>query len=331
MDMDNLAPAPDIDTFDPKGQDRGDMIDAPVVEPVVEDKVEDIFEDKKVEPEEPKAEDEPEEDEPEVKDEKPREKDGKFAAKEPKIPKSRFDEQMAKERDAREAAERRAEEAERKLNESAQKQVQTQQTADLEAKLETLETKYSELMLDGDTAAATAIRKEIRQLDRAIARAESESVAVQRTSQALEAQRVDSAVARLEADHAPLNQDSESYDPDLVELVLSKQRTLIEQQGLAPSVALTKAATVVMDRFGKQPESVAETKGLGAQQVADRKKDQIKKNLDTAAKQPASMRDAGMDSDKGGTELTPDVKAMTQEEFAALPKSTLTKLRGDYA
>lgn len=324
MEPDNLSNGPDIDSFTTEGVDRGDSVVAPAAQPVVEDKVTDIFE--KTDPVEPEQEPEQSAEEGE---EKPRAKDGKFVAK--GIPKERFDEAVGKEREAREAAERRANELERKLNATAQQQVQTQQIEALETQLEGLETKYSELMLDGDTAAATAIRKEIRQLDRAIARAESETVATQRTSQALEAQRVDTAIARLEADHAPLNPDSDSYDPDLVELVLSKQRTLIQSEGLAPSAALTAAASAVMARFGKQPDPVVETKGLGAQQVADRKQAQIKKNLETAAKQPANMRDAGLDSDKGGVDGLPDVSNMSQEEFAALPKSTLAKLRGDYA
>jgi len=332
MDMDNLAPAPDIDNFDAKGMDRGDsLVVEPVNDPVNEDKVEDIFDDKSKVDEADKDTpvDEPKEDESKVEDEKPRAKDGKFAPK--GIPKERFDEAVGKEREAREAAERRANELERKLNATAQQQVQTQQIEHLETQLETLETKYSELMLDGDTAAATAVRKEIRQLDRAIARAESETVATQRTTQALEAQRVDTAIARLEADHALLNPDSESYDPDLVELVLSKQRTLIQSEGMAPSVALTKAATSVMGKFGKAPEPVEEPKGLAAsKQAEERKAAQVKKNLDTASKQPASLKDAGVDSDKMGASNTPDFSKMTQEEFRALPASTIAKARGDF-
>ena len=138
------------------------------------------------------------------------------------------------------------------------------------------------------------------------------------------------AIARLEADHAPLNPDSESYDPDLVELVLSKQRAMIQGEGLAPSAALSAAAKAVMARFGKAPEPVAEQKGLSAQQLADRKQEQVKKNLNTASRQPASMKGAGLDSDKGGAALTPDINSMTQEEFRALPASTLAKLRGDF-
>ena len=71
----------------------------------------------------PKAEEPPKADEPRVED-PPRDEGGKFAKKERqadldtevRIPKSRFDEQVAKERDRAEAAERRAAELEARLS-----------------------------------------------------------------------------------------------------------------------------------------------------------------------------------------------------------------------
>jgi hypothetical protein len=57
--------------------------------------------------------------------------------------------------------------------------------------------------------------------------------------------------------------------------------------------------------------------------------DQVKKNLDTQARQPASMRDVGMDSDKAGVKGDIDVSKLSADEFAALPESTKAKLRGD--
>jgi hypothetical protein len=321
MDMDNLAPAPDIEAFDPKGLDRGDAVEPVVV--VVEPEVE------LETPQEPEVEEieAPEVEEP---DETPRDEKGKFVAKEPKIPKSRFDEQMQVEREAREAAERRAAALEQQLATQQRNQTQNVQIAEIEASIEAMETKHAELLLDGDTAGAAKVMKDIRMSERYIARAESDAISTQRTTQALEAQRVDVSVARLEANYPSLNPDSEAYDGDLVELVLSKQRSLITQEGLTPSAALTLAATTVMKRFGGPVEPVVEGKGLGAQQLADRKQAQIKKNLDTAAKQPASMKDAGLDSDKAGAKAMPDINGMTQDEFAALPASTLAKMRGDW-
>lgn len=323
VDMDNLdllPPAPDIDSFDPKEGDRGDMIVADEPEDEVVVPKEDVVEEEVI------AEDEP--DEEEVVEDKPRDKDGKFAAK--GIPKARFDEAVGKEREAREAAERRAEAAERQLQASEQQRAQNVQLSELEDKITELEQKADELLLDGNVAEASKLRKEIRITERQIARAEANAVSSQSTAMALESERFDVAVMRLEADHPVLNPKSDAYDSDLVELVLSKQRTLMAQEGMSPSQALAFAADKVMERFGTPTTAAEDKEGLAAAKVADRKTAQIKKNLDTLKKQPSSMKDAGIDSDKAGqTTQLPDVKSMTQEEFNALPKSTLAKLRGD--
>lgn len=325
MDPENIEPVADIDNLDLSKMDRGDAIPEPTEPVEPEPKEPEPVE--LVEPEEEPEPVEPEED-PE---EQPRDEKGKFTGK--GIPKARFDEAVGKEREAREAAERRAAELERQLNASTQQQAQSTAVAELEASIEALEAKHAELLLDGDTAGAAKVMKDIRMSERQIARAESEAIVNQRTSQALESQRVNTAVARLEADYAPLNPDSEAYDGDLVELVLSKQRTLIQQQGMAPSEALTLAASTVMKRFGTQTTPVEpDEKGLAAaKQLADRKADQVKKNLATAGKQPPSMKDSGLDSDKAGqTGKLPNVSQMTTEEFNALPESTKAKLRGDF-
>ena len=339
MDMDNLGSAPDIENFDASKMDRGDSIVAP--EPPVEDKpddkVEDIFEGKEegAEAAEEAAEEGEkgevaEEEEAAESDEKPRDEKGRFKA-EAKIPKSRFDEAVGKEREAREAAERRAAELERQLKAGEQQAVRTQEIEKIEADIAALEEKHADLLLDGNAKEAAAVMKEIRMAERQIARAEADTLANQRITQTLEAQRFDTVVARIEADHPQFNPESESYDADLVELVLTKQQSLMRSQGLSPSAAMEKAAKDVSERFLKQPEPVEEPKGLGKQAAADRKAEQLKKNLDTAKKQPASMKESGIDSDKAGQTSTIDVMSMTQDEFAALPASTLAKLRGDFA
>jgi hypothetical protein len=323
MDIDNIQPTPDLETLDLAAMDRGDSI-VPVEEPKTEPVEEPV--EPTEEPTEPSEELEPEEPE----EEQPRDEKGKFTGK--GIPKARFDEAVGKERDAREAAERRAAELERQLAQASRQQEQSTAVAELEASIEALESKHAELLLDGDTAGAAKVMKDIRMSERQIARAESEAMVTQRTSQALESQRVNASIARLEADYAPLNPDSEVYDADLVELVLTKQRTLIQQQGYSPSDALTEAANTVMKRFGTAPQEPADEKGLAAaKQTADRKAEQVKKNLATAAKQPGSLKDSGMDSDKAGqTGTLPNVSQMTEEEFKALPESTKAKLRGDF-
>ena len=336
IDMDNLGAAPDIDKFDASAMDRGDNIVAAEVppEPVVDDKVEDIFKDDKVDEkvEDPKVEDEKFEDpkvEDEATDDKARGKDGKFEAK---IPKSRFDEAVGKERDAREAAERRAAELERQLKAGEQAAVRTVEIEKVEAEIAAMEEKHAELITDGKAKEAAAVMKEIRMAERQIARAEADAAADVRITRTMEKQKFDTVVARVEADYPEFNPDSESYDSDLVELVLTKQNSLIRSQGLSPSIAMDMAAKDVAARFLTKAEAKAdEVKGLAKANAAeDRKQEQVKKNLDTQKRQPASLKESGIDSDKLGKTSEMDMSTMTADEINALPEATRARLRGDY-
>lgn len=332
LDMDNLGAAPDIDKFDASAMDRGDSIVAPEVktEPVVDDKVEDIFEEKKDEPvdepsDEPKGDDKVED---EATDEKPRGKDGKFEAK---IPKSRFDEAVGKERDAREAAERRAAELERQLKAGEQAAIRTVEIEKVEADIAAMEEKHAELITDGKAKEAAAVMKEIRMAERQIARAEADAAADVRITRTMEKQKFDTVVARIEADNPEFNPESESYDSDLVELVLTKQSNLIRTQGLTPSAAMDMAAKDVAARFLTKAEAKEEAKGLSKANAAEsRKQEQVKKNLDTQQRQPASLKESGIDSDKLGKTSEMDMSTMTADEINALPEATKARLRGDF-
>jgi hypothetical protein len=66
--------------------------------------------------------------------------------------------------------------------------------------------------------------------------------------------------------------------------------------------------------------------GLGAAAAGH---DQVSKNLATDKAQPASLHNAGLDSDKAGINGKVDITKLTADEYAALPESTKAKLRGD--
>lgn len=133
-------------------------------------------------------------------------------------------------------------------------------------------------------------------------------------------------MAKLEADYATLNPASETYDPELVEMILDRQARLV-QSGMSPSKAITNATDFVMKRVVR--EEAPAQQGLAAAKLPDRKAEQVKKNLDVQAKQPPSMKDVGLDSDKLGEKALPNVAQMTLEEFNALPAATKARLRGD--
>lgn len=257
--------------------------------------------------------------EPEVK-ERERDESGRF------IPKGRFDEAVGKERAARETAERKLAELQQSL-----KQIdRNADTEKLEAEIVGLEKQHSKLLLDGDHEKAADLMTQIRLKERTIAIQEATHLSTQAKNEAREEVRMDAAIESLEANYEVLNPQSENFDQDLVDFVLSTQASLIQTERLSPSAALVKAAQKVMSKMGGKPVAAEDHKGLAAGKVAqDRKKDQVAKNIDAAARQPASMKDAGIDSDKAGITGNVDVTKLTREEFAALPAATKAKLRGD--
>lgn len=265
-------------------------------------------------------------------EEQPRDDQGRFAKKEePRIPKSRFDEAVSKERAAREAAEARLREIE--AQQAAVRR--TEDTQKLDNQIAELEKAHGQYLIDGDAEKAAQAAAEIRRIERQIHIAESESMSSTAKEQAREEIRMELTIERLESEYPALNPDAEEHDEALVDFVLAKQQALIQRERMSPSKALARAAIEVMERFGAQAkaeeavEEAKETKGLN-QKVVDRKEAQVKKNVDAARRQPASTKDVGMDSDKAGEKALPDVSKMSYDEFEALPESTKAKLRGDY-
>lgn len=322
LDMDNISAAPDIDNIDVSTLDKGDTLEA--LEEALRD-------DPAPEPEAKEEPPEPEEgagDEEAAEEDQPRNEKGQFEKKEPRIPKSRFDEQVGKERDAREAAERRAAELERQLLERQQQEKQSADVEAAEAKIGEMEKEYNKLLLDGEADKASELMSKIRKAERQIATLEAEQRTAQRTTQILESERVELAIAQAESEYPQLNPESDQFDEQIVNFVLAEQQRLIKTQGLAPSKALGKAAESVMKRFAPQ-EQAAPQKGLAKAAAEDRKAEQVKKNLAASKAQPASMKDSGMDSDKAGATGLPDPTKMTTEEWAALPEATKARLRGD--
>jgi hypothetical protein len=358
FDVEALGPGPDIEKIDTSGMDRGDKLgssgDAVVQDEddvvdkgdqVVEkadDKADDKADETDADDKGEKDEDD-DEDEGDEKEEAPRDKDGKFAKKEKgdgsRIPKGRFNEAVAKEREAREKAETRAREAEerlRSLNEEDRTRVETgAQIEALEVKANELTAQYSQLLLDGNKEEAAKVMAEIRQTERSMARIESDRVATKIVSQRFEKEQVKLVVAKLESDHPQFNPDSEQYDDDLVQMVLMMQARLVSQDKLSPSMAMQRASEVVMGKFG-----LIEAKGAAdkkddkkedepAKKAEERKAAAAKKAVEASQKQPATLKDTGLDSDILGDKRTPDASKMTADEYAALPESTRARMRGD--
>lgn len=263
--------------------------------------------------------------EPEV--ETPRDEKGKFTGK--GIPKERFDQAVGKERAAREAAEQRVAALEAQIGQRIEKAAQVDQIDTIEQQIADLEAKHTSYLLDGDQEKASAVMRQIRIAEREIIRAEMRQESRTATAQTLESERVELSIAKLEADHPVLNPDSEEYNEALTNFVLAEQQRLMRTETLSPSRALNKAALSIIEKFGPKsaPEDAA-PKGLSKVQ-GERKAAAVEKNLAVKQSQPAALRNVGLDSDKAGQIALPDIRKMSPEEYAALPASTRSRLRGD--
>ena len=300
----------------------------------------------------PKAEEPPKVGEVKAED-PPRDESGKFAKKERqadpdtdvRIPKSRFDEQVAKERDRAEAAERRAAELEARLNAQQPKEEKPDPVStkvdDLEARIDALQDKRDGFLVDGDTEKAAEVRreiraleKELREVERGTLHQEAEQIATRRMEAQTAEQRIDTVVSKLESEFPVLNKASDDFDPRMVNFVLAEQHRLITELKLTPHEALQRAGKETMELFGHKPagSKADDTKEEKAETPAEKRQREARaKVADTVARQPASLKDAGLDSDKAGQgKVDLDVNKLTEAEFNALPAAELAKLRGDF-
>lgn len=272
-------------------------------------------------------------------DEPLRDESGKFTKKDkaaddgPLIPKSRFDEQLGKERSAREAAERRAAEAEALVSKNA-KSLDIQKSIDKVADLRAQERKA---LIDGDEGKAAALSAEADALNRQIVAAETRQTTQQDLERTKEEIRMDTTIDRLTETYPALRVDDDAYDQDLVDDILDKQAGLIERERLSPSAALAKAAHMIMSRQVKKNPATENTddepsaQGLAAGKDAERKAAAVLKNIAAASAQPGNTKDVGLASDKAGqTKTVPNPADMAFDEFAALPEATRAKMRGDF-
>ena len=258
---------------------------------------------------------------------------GKFAPK-PKgdegatIPKARFDSAVQKERERAETAERLLAEA-TKANNQIQRNANVSQ---LEAKVQELRAAERKATIDNDEEKAAQLSSEADRLNRQIAIQQAGDMTAAAKDAALESMRMELAVENIETNYPQLDENSEEFDQDLTDDVLDKQRGYMERERLSPSKALLKAVKYVMGRAAAPAVTETAKTGLSAASKGqDRKSAAVAKNLDAAARQPASTKPVGADSDKHGqTKDIPEASQMTFAEFSALPDATKSKMRGDF-
>lgn len=252
---------------------------------------------------------------------------------EPRIPKSRFDQAVAKARAAEKAQQERADKLEAELATRSG----TVDYEKAEAKLDTLEEDLEKAIADGNVEAKVRLRKEIRQMNQQLAESRAAAYSQHATAVAVEQIRYDALVDRMETEHPELNPDNvDTFDETVVAEIMD-YKSAFEAKGEASTVALKKALKAVYGTAKpaekkEEPDEKDEgdLKKKADDKAAVRKGEAVKKALDTKGKQPADTGKTGLDSDKAGKSgKSVDIDKMTDKDYDKLDEAEKRRLRGD--
>lgn len=276
-------------------------------EPVAE--VEEEAEDTEVEPPQAELDEDEEEVEPSLSDEPD--------TKKPMVPKSRLDEVLAKQK----ALQKQLDD----LKASQVQQEEAPDTYDFSSK----EIEYQNLLLDGESDKAAALRAEIRRAERAQIEYELSQKMQQTVSQNQQATALQQAAAELEANFPVFDQSSDQYNAEFTQEVIDLRDAFIVKGDNAVA-ALSKAAKFVIREYGLDAEmpSLASDNAPKQRQVDEvaKKRAEVTRKLKAAESQPPEL--PGESSANRGERML-DVNSMSEDEFNALPEATLKRLRGD--
>lgn len=235
--------------------------------------------------------------------------EGLDKAKEPMIPKSRFDEVLAKQK----ALQKQLQEATNPIE-----KIENVPEYDFSAK----EIEYQEHILNGEAEKAAALRSEIREAERKTMLFEVQQQMGQTVQQSTEAVALQNKAIELQTAHPELDENSANYNADLTQEVMDL-RDAFMIQGFNGADALDKAAKYVLP-----PAPVVQEPATNStsQEVVQRKKvANTTKKLAAAESQPPTMK-----TGKQKVEKKVDVSLLSADEFEALPDETLRRMRGDF-
>lgn len=238
-----------------------------------------------------------------------------------RIPKSRFDEAQAKAR-AREQA--LLEEIE-KLKGGQQASATQKAVSDMKSKIEELQDKYEDLILDGKKDEARKVRKQVDAMREDLVEYQTSVKSDAARKAAVDELSYNAQLAGFEAKYPALNPEHEDFDEDQTNEVATLLNAFVKS-GTKRSEALAKAVKYVLGAPPEQKVSDA-AKAL----AEERAKKAREKAAEADKKQPPSSAKVGLDSDKAGSggEQGIDVMRLSQDKFSKLDEETKAKLRGD--
>lgn len=249
------------------------------------------------------------------------------AKKDTRIPLSRHEKILQKERDARQAVEREL----KKYQGGAQVADLNADIKKAEDTVSVLEKEYAKLITDGESEKAAAKMAEIRRTEREINEAKNDAKIASAVARATENVRYSTALERIESEYPVLNEDHDDFDEEVFGEVVELMNGY-KAQGYTPTDALQKAVKKELGaKTAAQKKVVDTTPRVDPKDVAAaRKKEAATKTANAVESTPASTAKVGVDSDKiGGSLSAKAIMGMNQKDFAKLPDEALARLRGD--
>ncbi len=243
-----------------------------------------------------------------------------------KIPKSRLDEVIAQREEERERARWLEEQLEKLIEANSKPSSQhVEEKEVVKYDFDTAEQNYIDLIIEGETSKAAALRKEIeearhRELVSVIKDIESESSKKikEASKQTTEDLKFESLIDTFESKYAFLNADSDDYNEEAVDTVNTLMAGFIAS-GISKPDALSKAVRKVAPFYKNEEETV---KKLGG----ERKTKSIKKSVKASKSQPPKTRSKGsknLDLDDI------DISKLNERDFDSLTEKEKRILRGD--
>ncbi len=236
--------------------------------------------------------------------------------KSPMVPKSRLDEVLAKNK-----------KMQKQLDDIQQKEAEVQAEApqyDFDGK----EVEYQQLILDGDSTSAVALRTEMRAAEKEQVMFEMQQQMGQTVQQSQAAQDLQEKAKEIEATFSILNENHEDFDKEITTEVMELRDAFIVQ-GYEPADSLAKATEYTL--AVKRPELLNGVEDSTTKQnkavVQNRQRTAVKKKLEASKSQPPKLQGEG--TAKRGDKVA-DLNILSDEEFGALPEETLKRMRGDF-
>ena len=195
----------------------------------------------------------------------------------------------------------------------------------LKTKIEELQDRYEDLILDGKKDEARKVRKQVDAMREELVEYQTSVKSDAARKAAVDELSYNAQLAGFEAKYPALNPEHEDFDEDQTNEVATLLNAFVKSGTKRPE-ALAKAVKYVLGAPPEQKVSDA-AKAL----AEERAKKAREKAAEADKKQPPSSAKVGLDSDKAGKggDGTIDVMRLSQEKFAKLDEETKAKLRGD--